>query len=308
VSGHGQADAQTAIYLNATDANSLTANAYNNVIWDVGADSATSTSGGFFLGARDSGDADFNIVGNTISTTHDGIKVNNEQDAPNHLSLDVFDNIIQGTKGSAVVLTSDQDGPYIVRGGYNDFWQNGTPNQTDGQSLGTTNVSVRPRFVDRSTGNLALKPSSPLIDKGLACTHGGVAGPDAAGMNRLAGPTVDIGAYESNAGPPGVVLIGTSGPDVLIGGPNNDILCGYAGNDTLAGLEGDDLLDGDQGNDKLYGDLGNDQLFGRKGNDLLCARDGTGGDHLDGGKGIDSFRADRGDVRISVEQRGDCVV
>ena len=53
VSGHGQTTAQTGIYLNATDAGSLTVNAYNNAVWDVGHAQSTSTSGGFYLSARD---------------------------------------------------------------------------------------------------------------------------------------------------------------------------------------------------------------------------------------------------------------
>ena len=44
---------------------------------------------------------------------------------------------------------------------------------------------------------------------------GGVAVPDAAGLTRLAGPSVDMGAFERNAGPAtGVALVGTNVPGI----------------------------------------------------------------------------------------------
>ena len=157
-----------------------------------------------------------------------------------------------------------------------------------------------------ATGNLALRPSSPVIDEGVTCSPGGVAGPDAAGNNRRFGPSVDMGAYEFGAGQPGLVLVGTSGPDLLTGGPGNDILCGYGGGDTLNGKGGNDYLAGGNGLDRLHGGLGNDRLYGGPANDLLCAKDGSGGDYLNGGRGTDSYRADRGDVKVSVERLGNC--
>jgi Ca2+-binding RTX toxin-like protein len=310
VSGHGVANAQTGIYLNATDAGSLTVNAYNNAVWDVGHGTSSSTSGGFYLSSRDSGDADFNIVGNTVSRTSDGIKVNDEndvQDPPGQFSLDLFDNIVVGSAESAVDVSADEPATLVVRGGHNDFSSNGQPNHTLGHSLGT-NLTAAPKFVDATHGNLALQATSPLIDKGLTCTPGGVAGPDAAGKDRLAGATVDIGAYEFNAGAPGFVLVGGLGPDTFIGGPHPDILCGYGGADTLFGTNAGDFVDGGKGNDKLYGGPGKDRLIGESGNDLLCANDGAGGDHLDGGKGTDSYRADPGDVKVSVEHLGNCTI
>jgi Ca2+-binding RTX toxin-like protein len=311
VSGHEVANAQTGIYLNATDAGSLTVNAYNNAVWDVGHATSSSTSGGFYLSSRDSGSADFNIVGNTVSRTSDGIKVNDEQDVEqgvtHRFSLDLFDNIVVGSAESAVDVSADEPGTLFIRGGHNDFSSNGQPNQTLGHSLGT-NLTAAPKFVDAAHGNLALQATSPVIDKGLTCTPGGVAGPDAAGNDRLAGATVDIGAYEFNAGAPGFVMVGGTGPDTFIGGPHPDILCGYAGADTLFGTNAGDFVDGGKGNDKLYGGPGKDRLIGESGNDLLCANDGAGGDHLDGGKGTDSYRADPGDVKVSVEHLGNCTI
>ncbi len=49
------------------------------------------------------------------------------------------------------------------------------------------------------------------------------------------------------------------------------------------------------------------RLVGQAGRDTLGARDGThGNDHLDGGPGRDGFKADSGDVRVSVEHAAAC--
>lgn len=62
---------------------------------------------------------------------------------------------------------------------------------------------------------------------------------------------------------------------------------GSGGNDTLSGGDGDDGLTGFAGIDKLSGGAGND---------FLSAEHGDSGDTLDCGDGVDSFRADAGDI------------
>jgi Ca2+-binding RTX toxin-like protein len=160
--------------------------------------------------------------------------------------------------------------------------------------------------MNESNGNLRLQASSPLIDRGVTCSRGGVAGPDAAQRSRIHGKSVDIGAFEFGAGPAGEVIVGTNGPDIESGGPHADILCGYGGKDKLIGAEGNDYLDGGAGNDTLRGGPGLDRLFGRDGNDRLCAKDGVAGDVVDGGPGTDSFQADPGDRLSSVEVHATC--
>jgi RTX calcium-binding nonapeptide repeat (4 copies) len=307
VSGHGNAISSSGIYLSVTDADSLKANVYNNVIWDVGRGASSPSSSGIYLYSRDSERADFNVVGNTIDhITHNaGIFAQNEQDAGHRFSVDLFDNIVAHTDGSAVQLTSQVAGTFRVRGGQNDFYKNGHTNHTEGHSLGS-NLSVSPGFVDPQHGDVRLQPSSAVIDKGLVCTPGGIAGPDRAGKNRLHGSSVDIGAYEQSAGTPGLVLLGTSGRNHLDGASGNDILCGYGDNDVLRGGGGSDYIDGGTEDDHLYGGSAHDRLYGRAGTDKLCANDGAGGDYLDGGPGTDSRRADDGDVQISVEKLGNC--
>jgi Ca2+-binding RTX toxin-like protein len=150
--------------------------------------------------------------------------------------------------------------------------------------------------------------SSPLIDRGLVCSSGGIADPDAAGRHRLVGRTVDLGAFERGAtAPTGIVFVGGSGPDTPLTTDGDDIFCGYGGSHGLEGFSGDDYVDGGSGADYVAGGTGEDRIFGGPGNDRICARDGTGGDFLDGGPGTDGFCANAGDARVSVEFPQPCL-
>jgi Ca2+-binding RTX toxin-like protein len=259
----------------------------SNSIWDEGQGVTSGPHGGILLFARDSGDAVFNLVGNTMDKIHgDGLSAENELHSPSRFEVKLFDDIIANTSGAAVRLVNDPGttGPFAVQGGHNDLYANAKPNHLAGTSIGR-HLTVPPRFINPGAGNLQLSASSPLINKGATCSPGGVGGPDAAGKNRLFGPAVDIGAYEWNAGPPGMVEVGTKGADTMTGGPRADILCGGGGDDMLFGNGGPDFLDGGKGSDRLYGGTGRDRLFGELGNDMLCAHDGKPGDYLNGGKG-----------------------
>ncbi len=306
VSGELATMTQAGIYLSASDAGSVHAGVYNNSIWDDGQGLNQGNHGGIVLFARENGPTEFDIVGNSMDTLHgDGVVAENEQQSPSAFGLKVFDNVISHASKYPIHLVNDSGttGPFVTDGGSNDFFHNGQPSHLLGNSIGV-NLNAAPRFMNAANGNLRLADSSPLIDAGVTCSPAGVAGPDAAGLDRLAGPSVDIGAFEHGAGPAGIVDVGTSGPDSEVGGPHPDILCGYGGNDKLFGREGADYLDGGAGSDQLHGGPGRDQLFGRGGNDVLCARDGAPGDVLDGGAGTDSSIADPGDTTVSVEQHG----
>jgi RTX calcium-binding nonapeptide repeat (4 copies) len=304
VSGAGATMSEAGIQIDVTDARAVTVNVYNNAIWNVGQGGG---QGGIKLAARDSLNTMFNIVGNTIArVTGDGILIDDTQDAPNKFALDLYNNIVTNTTGAAVNATADEPSTFVLSSGSNDFYLNHAPNHTLGDSLGS-NLAVQPKYTDLATGNLTLRSISPVIDKGVVCPPGGTADPDAAGNHRLAGPSVDIGAYERGAvAPTGVVLLGTNGIDSLNGTSGADILCGYGGNDTLRGGGGTDYLDGGTGNDKMYVTGGPSRLYGQAGNDLLCAANGVAGDYLNGGKGKDSYRADSGDTKVSLELLGNC--
>jgi hypothetical protein len=126
-----------------------------------------------------------------------------------------------------------------------------------------------------------------------------------------------IGGPHTIFAKPGVVTVGTSGPDFIVGTSGNDriagmggddivfgldgndqlaggdgadVVCGGAGTDTLSGGAGPDQLVGDVGNDDLAGDVGDDQLFGGPGLDRLVG--GQGSDTcLGGAEPTDTFVA-----------------
>jgi hypothetical protein len=310
VNGKLATTTQAGIDLSAVNASSLHADVDNNSVWDVGQGVTQGQYGGIVLFASGSGEADFNLVGNTVDKVNGpGLSAGNELQSPSTFGIDLFDNIIANTSGPAVDLVNDPgtSGPFVVRGGHNDLYGNKQPSQLLGASIGQ-HFRASPQFVDGPTGQLQLQPTSPLIDKGDTCSPGGVAGPDAAGKDRIHGAAVDVGAFEFGAGPPGVVEAGTSGPDTFFDGPRPDILCGYGGDDELFGTNGADYVDGGFGNDRLFGGPGKDRLYGEQGNDLLCGNDGVGGDYLNGGPGTDSYRADPGDTKVSVEKLAACKI
>ena len=59
---------------------------------------------------------------------------------------------------------------------------------------GRGNLTNAPRFVNQAGGNLRLRPNSPCINAGSNASA--PAGPDLDGNPRVAGATVDVGAYE----------------------------------------------------------------------------------------------------------------
>ena len=92
------------------------------------------------------------------------------------------------------------------------------------------------------------------------------------------------------------------GRDYLEGGRGNDLVRGFQGNDTLSGGEGNDTLEGGDGDDILVGNAGNDTLRGERGNDTLYGNDGAK-DVLNGGAGVDRYRADAIDLLSELETR-----
>jgi Ca2+-binding RTX toxin-like protein len=238
----------------------------------------------------------------------DGLQQRNDLLAGGRLRLDLFDNVFAHAQGYGIRLDAGAPGTLVLRSGHNDTFANGSGVFLDGLPKGPGHLTLDPRFMDRASGNLRLKATSPLIDRGVVCSPGGVANPDAAGHHRLAGRSVDIGAHERGAGrATGVALTGRNGEDDLVGTDASDILCGMGGSDVLLGKGGRDHLDGGGGPDLLRGGAGPDRFLGGHGDDLLCARDGvSGNDRLDGGGGDDGFRADGGDPRTSVEHLGSC--
>jgi len=301
ITQHGESDSGSGILVEMSGTGGTTkALIANNRVWDVVGNSAGGASGIFVYPDQHSS-AEVTIVGNTFDRVgSNGIALRNDVVSPAHLTVNVFDNVVSHTtNGAGLDIGSTDKSTLTFHAGYNDFFANDRANFLDGRSAGPGNLHKDPKYVHRSTGDLRLTASSPLIDRGLTCPSGGVVNFDASGNARLSGTSVDIGAYEHGAGAPtGVVLLGTNGANTLTGGNGADILCGYGGKDALRGRGGPDYLDGGSGADALTGGSGND---------ILCSRDGThGNDFADGGSGTDSGQRDSGDTQLSIEHSISC--
>ncbi len=319
ISGKGNTAGGAGIEMDVVGAGNVRADLLNDSIWDT--DSCTcGAAAGISIYPQGTGTVDVNVVGATIEHSFGAaLYVRNSVPAGGHIALDVFNSIFSHAAGSGINL--DSSGGAVsrltLRAGNNDFSANGSANILEGRSPGAGNLAVGPKFVNVATGDLRLLATSPLLNRGVVCSPGGVANLDAAGNGRLFGKSVDIGAYERGAGAPtGVALVGTSGADTLTGTAGADIICGMGGGDTLSGLGGNDYLNGGPGNDILnggpgtdilIGGSGNDQLVGGPGNDTLCAKDGVrANDSLNGGPGTDGYQADSGDHLTTVEHAITC--
>ncbi len=305
--GHANTDSGSGIELGMEGDGSVSADIFNNSVWDVARCNCGGSSG-IFLNPQDAIIADVNIVGNTIDTSRtNAIGQRNTLTGVGRLSMDVFDNIFSHIQTDALRLTAGAPGSLRFRAGHNDYFEV-AGNSLDGQSRGSGNLSKDPKYVDRASGNLKLRSASPLIDQGIVCSPGGIANLDASGNGRLKGSSVDMGAHEVGAGhPTGKALVGDSGDDTFEGTSGADILCGFGGKDKLRGAGGNDWLDGGSDADTLTGGSGSDRAFGGSGGDTLCVKDGVhGNDRADGGSGSDKGRADSGDTRVSIEASAPC--
>ena len=310
ITAHGATYAGSAIELDTTSTGSMQANVMNNAIWDV-ANCNCGGASGVFVYPQDTSTMNVNFVGNTLQGVRSSdIGVRNSLLAGGSAWLNVYNNIFAHATDAAIYLDDSESivSRLAYHAGNNDEFNNGLPDFLDGRSAGSGNLAVNPNLVSPSTGNLHLKSSSPLIDKGQVCSPGGVAISDAAGNNRVFGASMDLGAYERGASAPtGQVFIGGSGTDTITGTSGGDIICGMGGNDVLNGGGGNDFIDGGSGSDKVTGGPGADWLYGGAGGDTLCAKDGTGGnDHVNGGAGTDGYQIDSGDSAVQVEHKVTC--
>jgi hypothetical protein len=309
VSEHGSQDAGSGIGVDGIGSGTLRAVIDGNSVWDVAQCDCQGSAG--ILVASNGSHIVADVVGNSVDRSQlAGLTFDSLSSPPGrHLTVEAFDNIVSHTVNP--VFVDDTSPPHVkFDAGSNDFFANQQPSILSGHSLGTGNLAANPLYYDAPFGNLRLKPTSPLIDRGLTCSPGGIENLDAAGHGRLAGNGVDIGAFEVGAGvPTGVALVGTSASNPLTGTAGDDIVCGMAGADTLKGAGGDDWIDGGAGPDRLAGGTGADRLFGGAGSDpCLNAADGRGGDSIDGGTGTDHYRSDQGDTVTHAEVRSSCTV
>jgi hypothetical protein len=243
-----------------------------------------------------SGSAVVDVWHNTVVRTARGgsgpaAGMNIYQNSDTSLRVNLFDNIVADGRGWGIWV-GGTDAPPVVASGFNDSFGNTRPDEWNAIAH-PHHLSVDPRFVDAAAHDYRLRGTSPLVDAGVVCRAGGLGARDVAGMQRLAGHSVDIGAYERGAvaGDVGVVRMSGSAASFLTGTEAQDFLCGFGGLDELDGYGGNDYLDGGKG--------AGDFLFGWAGADVLVTKDGEPDDHADGGKGVDLCRTDPDDVRVS---------
>jgi Ca2+-binding RTX toxin-like protein len=312
VDNHGSSDSGGGILVINSDEGAMRAVLDGNSVWDVGQCGCGASPGIGVEGGGAGGVTIADVVGNTIDHAQVvGLFVDVDDNGPGPqrlLTVHAFDNVV--THAVEPLAINDVTPSRIgFDAGTSDYFADGTSGLS-GHSSGTGNLAVDPRYYDAPFGNLRLKATSPLIDRGLVCSPGGIENLDAAGHGRLSGDGVDLGAFELGAEPPtGVALVGTSAANTLSGTAGDDILCGMGGGDTLKGGAGDDWIDGGTGADRVAGGTGADRIFGGAGSDpCLNAADGHGGDSIDGGTGTDHYRSDQGDTVTHAEVRSSCTV
>jgi hypothetical protein len=136
--------------------------------------------------------------------------INNMGDAINNVysSPDITNCTFTGNNGSAVV--DSYSGGSIITNCI--LWGDSVSeisDQTGGTSVsfsdiqggftGTGNINASPQFINTAVGNVAIAPSSPCVNTGSnAAVPLGVT-TDLAGNIRIAGGTVDMGAYETQS-------------------------------------------------------------------------------------------------------------
>jgi len=305
VDADGVAGSGAGIYLRAWGDGVTHAAVTNNAVWRV-AKAQDEDAAGIIVRLRSTLEVDVDVVGNTVVRSRDdGLRVVDELTETGVATVDVFDNVFARIGASGVDVEGPLAGDLTVRAGHNAFTAIAVANQWNGFDAGVTFSVMEPRFVDEVTGDLRLRSTSPLVDLGVVCSTGGVVNLDAAEHGRLAGPTVDVGAYERGAGgPTGIVFMGTAGGESVPGTAGADIKCGLGGGDALVGGGGRDYIHGGAGDDVvLNGQDGPDRVFGGTGDDVcLYGIDGIGGnDRLDGGPGTDGAEADPGDLLVRTE-------
>ena len=308
MNGHGGDNSFGGVQLILDGSGAARADILNNSVWDVAGCGCVGGAGVYYR-INDPASDDVNVVGNTFERAVAGVFIQTLTTAGGHYTLDLFNNVISHPTAQGVTIDSfNNPSEFTLRAGNNDYFALGQPNNFNGYPSGTGNLGLAPQYVSPTTGNLRLKATSPLINKGVVCSPGGVAKVDAAGNFRLAGPTVDMGAFEHGAGlPTGIVFVGSPDGDSKSGTAGADILCGYGGADFLNGKGGNDYVNGGGASDLVVGGPGADRIFGGTSGDTVCGRDGVNGnDYIDGGSGADDYRADPGDTVLHVEHLGSC--
>ncbi len=300
VRGHDLTESELGISLGSRGSGTVRATIASNVITNVsgchcGINSALSVR------ANDQTTLDARIVNNTIADSGlEGVSqaygialVSGSSNPDSQMNVKLYNHVVSNVNDHGIWSWQER---VAVTGDMNDSVGSAQGDNLDPSDQVGTLLSVDPGFADPSAGDYRLGPPSELRNAGATCIQGlPLPRADAAGMFRLAGAAVDLGAYERGSSIKGTVRgvnrTGTDAANKLVGTRGRDILCGLGGKDRLEGRGGGDFL---------FGGLGSDSAFGGPGPDRLDLRDGfSGNDLAAGGDGRDTCLTDAGDRRRS---------
>ena len=153
---------------------------------------------------------------------------------------------------------------------------------------------------------------APKRKKKTSCTGTGTAGPDVLRGTPARDVICGLGGDDRLDGRSGNDVIrggdgddritGGGGRDNVFGNRGDDVLRGGRGRDVIRGGAGDDVLRGQSGADRLFGQGGRNRVFGNAGNDYIESSRNGRRDRVNGGRGRDRARVQRGDVVRGVER------
>lgn len=187
-------DSGSGIRLDLSGSGTYSIQLFSNVIYGVNGCNCGAESG---ISVRGSGgpQVTLSVANNTIHDIHfaNGFRLLGI-DPPATMTLNLFNNIVSAAP-TAFRLTNVDGGNFTLNADGNNVFDTTFPSDFGGQAPGTV-LNVNPMFFDGDAGDLRLLVSSPLIDAGITAPAGGVSVLDAAGIDRVFGTQVDLGAYE----------------------------------------------------------------------------------------------------------------
>ena len=189
----------TGIQLDMRGSFVVTADVRSNVVSDI-ADCNCGGAVAIEVSPLDTVSATVNVVNNTIDLSPStGISVRSPA-IGQLMAVNVFNNVVTRTnRGASFPAINPR---LTVNNGNNDFFNNTTPNTYGGYPAGPGTLAVDPLFVSLISKDYHLTAGSPLVNVGANASPGGLSELDADGNVRIAGGTVDIGAFEYGSTPP----------------------------------------------------------------------------------------------------------
>lgn len=139
------------------------------------------------------------LVNNTIADLDAPGIIVGAPPAGSGVSVQLYNNVVVGAVGVAASLPA-ASGAVTLAGGANDWFDPSTV-ALGGMAASPADLALDPLFVDRANGDVRLQAASPLVDSGSSTPAAALTPYDAANASRVAGASVDGGAYERDGIP-----------------------------------------------------------------------------------------------------------